>query len=539
MLSSIVSSACQPAGLGRIAAAAFLVGALIVPLEATGGNPGTDVLKQVIDSSAFLRVERTYSGHGFSTSGTGFLIHRDGWILTNEHVIGDSILVSVGGRLTRTNARVTGVVAVFDSGNPNQVELDAKIVARDADADLALLKVAGPQDQFIELWNDSVPSVTDEVWVVGFPFGELLEMERWKDSVVENPVVSVNQGRVSALRRNQLGELAFIQTDAAVNPGNSGGPMVDRKGAFLGVVSIKVGTDGIGFAIASEQVRRFVMGKGYSVEFQPTVITDSTRRVAVRLESQLIDLQGMTGKLTISGENIPDGTAPLQWDGHGLRAGVDLVENAAYEAAEGLLTARIELRQPEQRPAVRLFRLNGQSSTQRMRNQDPFTAREASANSSAAAPKPPQSSPVILGGGKFDAARSKTQVGKPAVVISDELMAKIQEYKFSEERYADLPYVSWRDLAEEYDRTFYDLYRAVVRFYQRDRSNRDVTRSLRNQINSFIDKLRTMQPHLEKNDMCRCGSKWRSCSDEACNDPEKPWVDDDLSEIRSAVREGW
>ena len=103
----------------------------------------------------------------------------------------------------------------------------------------------------------------EAVHVYGFPFGRRVEVGQ-TDVPDIVPEVSVTRGSVSAARSDDAGNTAYLQTSATVNPGNSGGPMVDEDGYVLGVVRLKLrDADGIGFAIPINAVKDFLALSGY------------------------------------------------------------------------------------------------------------------------------------------------------------------------------------------------------------------------------------------------------------------------------------
>jgi hypothetical protein len=361
-------------------------------------------------------------------------------------------------------------------------------------------------------------------------------MERWQTGELANPVASVNQGRISALRRGPDGKLRMIQTDAAVNPGNSGGPMIDQHGVVLGVVTAKVGTDGIGFGVSSDRVREFITGHGYKVEFQPQVIVDDTKRLVVRLESSLIDLQTMDGEFSVSGGKTPDTSVPFVWNGRTLEACVELGQTSSSDAAEGMLRGSIGLTDQSGREVTRVFRLRGTTSRATGSRARP-SGLVSESPASAELGMPAQNRPSALGGGVFAEAKASPRQSSNGVMISDELMAEIQKYKFSPEQYEALPFEGRRSLAEQYDRLLYDLYRKVVRFQQRDRRDYSTASQLRREIEDLLGQLTSLQSKIREFDMCRCGWKWKQCDDESCHDKEeRPWVDDDFGELRRALK---
>jgi serine protease Do len=161
--------------------------------------------------------------------GSGFFISRDGYIVTNNHVVDKAAKVQV----------------VTEDGSV----LDAKIIGTDPKTDLALLKVEGRTDfPFVKL-ADIVPRVGEWVVAMGNPFG--------LDGTVTAGIVSAHGRDIGAGPYND-----FIQIDAPVNKGNSGGPTFNARGEVVGVntaiFSPSGGSVGIAFAIPAETVRTVV-----------------------------------------------------------------------------------------------------------------------------------------------------------------------------------------------------------------------------------------------------------------------------------------
>ena len=161
--------------------------------------------------------------------GSGFVISADGYIVTNNHV------VSPGQR----GAAVSSITVTF----ADRTEYEAKLVGRDPASDLALLKIEGRNLPFVKFGDSANTRVGDWVVAIGNPYGL---------------GGTVTAGIVSALHRN-IGSGPsdrYIQTDASINQGNSGGPMFDMNGNVVGIntaiFSPTGGNVGIGFAIPSE-----------------------------------------------------------------------------------------------------------------------------------------------------------------------------------------------------------------------------------------------------------------------------------------------
>ena len=163
--------------------------------------------------------------------GSGFIVSSDGYILTNNHVVGDADRIKVALGDGRT--------------------LDAEIVGVDPDSDIAVIKIKGKDFPVIELGDSDALDIGEWVIAVGNPFG-LAE--------------TVTVGVVSAKGRSGFGIAGdtgyedFIQTDAAINPGNSGGPLLDLDGKAIGVntfiFSQSGGYMGIGFAVPINMAKR-------------------------------------------------------------------------------------------------------------------------------------------------------------------------------------------------------------------------------------------------------------------------------------------
>ena len=169
--------------------------------------------------------------------GSGFVVDRDGIILTNDHVVrgAEQILVSL----------------------PDGRDLEAELVGTDEATDVAVLRVREPDLPVAALGRTDDLRIGEWVVAFGNPFGNLLS----------NPEPTVTVGVVSALGRHivpsQDGRgfyLGMVQTDAAINPGNSGGPLVNADGEVVGmnasIFSRGGGSEGLGFAIPIERVLR-------------------------------------------------------------------------------------------------------------------------------------------------------------------------------------------------------------------------------------------------------------------------------------------
>ena len=163
--------------------------------------------------------------------GSGFIISADGYVVTNNHV------VAPGNR----NATIESITVIM----PDRTEYEAELVGRDAASDIAVLKIkANKPLPFVKFGDSTGARVGDWVIAIGNPFGL---------------GGTVTTGILSAIHRNtgQGGAYdRFLQTDASINRGNSGGPMFDLNGNVIGInnaiISPTGGNVGIGFAIPAE-----------------------------------------------------------------------------------------------------------------------------------------------------------------------------------------------------------------------------------------------------------------------------------------------
>lgn len=164
-------------------------------------------------------------------SGTGFIFSDEGMILTNNHVIEGSEYVYVN----------------YYNG---QYTL-ADIIEKDENIDLALLKAKYPDDvKPLSLGIDEDIKIGKSIMVMGYPLGSKLGRE-----------MTLTKGIISSIRRNEQNELVWYQIDAAVNPGNSGGPLLDEQtGKVLGVITAKITeADNIGFARPIKTVYKYFL----------------------------------------------------------------------------------------------------------------------------------------------------------------------------------------------------------------------------------------------------------------------------------------
>jgi S1-C subfamily serine protease len=199
-------------------------------------------------------------------TGSGFVFTPYGHVLTNHHVVSSESAVERIGNLEvekrLTVERIEVLVPPEDPEGP-PVALPASVEVSDPSLDLAVLSVTGATLPYLALGDSEAAAPGEDVRVYGFPFGRHVELGK-EEAPDLLPAVSVSRGTVSAVRADDAGNPAFLQTNATVNPGSSGGPMVDAEGFVLGVVRLKLKEgDGIGFAIPVNEVKDFLEENGY------------------------------------------------------------------------------------------------------------------------------------------------------------------------------------------------------------------------------------------------------------------------------------
>ena len=191
----------------------------------------TSVVEAVGPAIVSISTGQGRSGGDFETvgAGSGFVITPDGYIVTNSHVV----------------AQARDVQAAFVDGR----RLDALVIGSDPPTDLAVIRVSGANFPYAELGDSPALRVGQLVIAVGNPFGF--------QSTVSTGVVSA----LGRALRSQDGRLIenIIQHTAPLNPGNSGGPLVDSRGRVIGInTAIIAMAQGIGFAIPSATARTVI-----------------------------------------------------------------------------------------------------------------------------------------------------------------------------------------------------------------------------------------------------------------------------------------
>jgi Do/DeqQ family serine protease len=224
-----------PAGLNFIDAANKVTPAVVHIKASSTGRNTSSMLEQIfgIPETESRRGERSRKGP-FATQGSGVILTEDGYIVTNYHVI------NMAERLE---------VTLLDNRTYR-----AKIIGADAQTDLALIKINARNLPFVPFGDSDEVNIGEWVLAVGNPF-EL-------NSTVTAGIVSAKGRNIDILKESNLSVESFIQTDAVVNPGNSGGALVDLNGNLIGIntaIATRTGSfSGYSFAVPVSLVSKVV-----------------------------------------------------------------------------------------------------------------------------------------------------------------------------------------------------------------------------------------------------------------------------------------
>lgn len=249
---------------------------LLVFILATSGPANSqgiaDLVAKVRPSVAFALAQ----GEGQVASGSAFVADPGGLLVTALHVVADARTISI----------------LLPGGSPET----ANVVAVDVPSDLAVLRIPQNGLAALPLGDASALRVGQDVVVVGYPVATILTPS----------AVTVTRGIVSAIR------LPFVQVDAAMNPGNSGGPVLDTGGNVIGVADWKVvatGIQGLNFAVSADAVKSLL-----STTLDPTkshlplaLPLTTTREVELSYESGGIGSERID-RLAVSCASPPPGT---------------------------------------------------------------------------------------------------------------------------------------------------------------------------------------------------------------------------------------
>jgi len=270
------------------------------------------------------------SSEGRTSTGSGFVVRQDGYIVTNNHVI---------------DGADGSIKVLFGDGTI----LDAKVVGSTGDYDLAVLKVDKTGLTPLTLADSDAVVVGDPVIAIGSPLG--------LDSTVTTGIVSALHRAVTTSSESGTGDafMDAIQTDAAINPGNSGGPLIDGAGQVIGINSAiastategtQAGSVGLGFAIPSNQVRRTVeelIATGKATYPVVGIMLDPTNQgegvlVATEVEGQ----PGVVAGSPADKAGIKGGDVITKIDGRAITRSDDLVVAIRAKAPGDTVTLTVK-----------------------------------------------------------------------------------------------------------------------------------------------------------------------------------------------------
>lgn len=271
---------------------------VVTPPVALAAMDHEAIVAKLKAATAYIKVKVNGKPH---KTGTGFAIE----------IIGDKVLVATNRHVALVNRAdlppdvdeknlKVELEVVFNSGEgPKEIALPGHVVAADTsedmNRDLAFLVVEGvskPPTPLL-LSQAKVPNEGTAYTAAGFPGGQMTSMITGSRG---NPTIVITSGLISSLRRDDYGQLAVVQVDGALNPGNSGGPLVDGKtGALIGVAVAKLnaeatGAESTGFAIPASQVTRALEGRVGNVDM--TVLSPPTSIADIEIKAELVDPKG-------------------------------------------------------------------------------------------------------------------------------------------------------------------------------------------------------------------------------------------------------
>jgi S1-C subfamily serine protease len=204
-------------------------------------------------------------------TGSGFVISPFGYVLTNAHVVenGDPLRVTKGLQRATITLKVSTINVCFSAAAMAARGMttpcaEASVTALDSSLDLAVLFIGGASNlPYIALGDSDVVMPGLQVDALGYPFGRDVEIGRVATAPDLVPDISTTPGAISALRANDAGERRYLQVTNSLNPGNSGGPLVNRDGFAVGVIHSRLSKGAeIGFAIPINEVKDLLDSHG-------------------------------------------------------------------------------------------------------------------------------------------------------------------------------------------------------------------------------------------------------------------------------------
>jgi S1-C subfamily serine protease len=290
------------------------------PAATRGGKTVQQIYKQEGRGVVFIQSQGVSEGTSTGTAtGSGFVVNKDGTIITNAHVVEGASKVTVS----------------FEEGGE---AIDADVKGIDTDSDIAVLKInpEGRDLTVLPLGDSSKAQVGDPVVAIGNPFG----LQR-----------TVTTGIVSALQRQVDAPSGFpisdvIQTDASINPGNSGGPLLNARGQVIGINSQIAtgggqGSVGIGFAVpintAKQELPKLSAGETIKRAYLGVRMGDVTPELAKQLNLP-VDSGALVAQVTSGSPAAQAGMKAGDTTGHGADV-IVAVDGKTVNSADDVVNA--------------------------------------------------------------------------------------------------------------------------------------------------------------------------------------------------------
>ena len=287
-------------------------------------------------------------------SGSGVIVSKDGYIVTNNHVIANAEKIQIS----------------LNSGE----EYEARVVGADPTTDIALIKIDAQDLPFLAFSNSDAVKVGEWVLAVGNPFN--------LTSTVTAGIISAKSRSIGIIRERAAIE-SFIQTDAAVNPGNSGGALVNTKGELIGInsaISTHTGSfEGYSFAVPSNIVKKVVedLLEFGTVQraFIGVSINDVTPRMAEELDLSVVQgvyIQGVSESGAAYEAGIKTGDVIVSIDNKEVTRSSELQEMIGRRRPGDIVNVVVNREGDEESFDVKLRNLEGNTGVVRPVERVPF-----------------------------------------------------------------------------------------------------------------------------------------------------------------------
>ncbi len=209
-----------------------------------------EIIANIKKSTVYLKVKHQIplTQEDYTTTGTGFFISGNGYIVTNYHVV-SSVLPVYNWYFP---APITEIKVYQYSGSIKYKTYKAIISAVDKENDIAILAITDTISVLHLKISDNDSLIESQaIWAFGYPFGETFSV------LQRGPEITVSNGIITALRHDDTGERTSIQINASINPGNSGGPLIDKNGDVIGIINM-AGKSNMNFAVPVHYLRNLI-----------------------------------------------------------------------------------------------------------------------------------------------------------------------------------------------------------------------------------------------------------------------------------------